>query len=171
MAKLRNYKKGITTPDIIVFVSRILLGVAPKALAMFFLDNFEVLIVLKAGSNVAPHNRIDYLTHANFCKHLIGQGHSSFYWNFLASLLSWLPLLNIKDEWTELFDIIEFWMLLLTITINKVIARSILNCVNPNFTQDSLKFYSYSYQMIVGTSRYYILKVYCLREKLVQDVK
>lgn len=88
---------------------------APKSLAMYTLDNFGVSAVPKMGSNVAPHNLIDHLTHASFHKHLLGQGLSSFYRTFSAALLGRLPSLNIKDEWTELPDIMELWMPLLTL--------------------------------------------------------
>lgn len=171
VAKLWNYKKRITSPGVTTFVLKTLFGMAPKSLAMYTLDTSGVLAAPKPGSNVAFHNRIDHLTHANFHKHLLGQGLNSLYRTFSDILLGRFPLLNIKDEWTEFPDIMEFWMPILTATMNETLAGPILECVNPNFTQDLLRYFPYTHRMMVGTPRWCIPKVYRLREKLIQDVK
>lgn len=171
VAKLWNYKKMTSTPGVTAFVLRTLLGLSPKALSMYALDTSGVMVAPKPGSDVAPHNRIDHLTHASFHKHLLGPGLNGLYRSFLAALLVRFPSLNIKDEWTEFPDIMEFWLPPLTATMNETLAGPILECVNPNFTQDLLSYFPYSHQMMVGTPRWCIPKVYRLREKLIQDVK
>lgn len=171
VAKLCNYKKRITSPGVTAFVLRTLFAMAPKALAMYTLDTSGILAAPKPGSNVDFHNRIDHLTHASFHKHLLGQGLNSLYRSFSAGLLGRFSLLNIKDEWTEFPDIMEFWMPILTATMNETLAGPILECVNPNFTQDLLRYFQYTRHMMVGTPRWCIPKVYRLREKLIQDVK
>lgn len=125
----------------------------------------------KENSQVAPRNRIDYLTHVSFHKHLLGEGLLKTYQSFATALDRPLPLLNIQDEWTEYPDIMEFWMDPLTASMNEALAGTILECLNLNFTKDLLKYFPYTQGMMKGLPRWCIPEAYRLRESLVRDIK
>ena len=57
---------------------------------------------------VAPLNRIDHLNHVISTKYLLGEDLLNLYRCFATALIRRLPSLNIRDEWIELPDIIEF---------------------------------------------------------------
>ncbi|KAI9876911.1 MAG: hypothetical protein M1830_005312 [Pleopsidium flavum] len=171
VAKIWKYKTTITTPGVTTFVLKTLFGMAPKARNMYTLDTSGILAKPKSDSHVAPHNRIDHLTHTSFHKHLLGDGLSKFYQRFSAALMRRFPSLNIQNEWTEFPDIMGFWMPPLTASMNEALAGPILECVNPNFTQDLLRYFPYIHNLMKGLPRWCIPEAYRLREKLIGDVK
>lgn len=143
----------------------------PKAYHMYTLDTSGVLPKPKPEANVAPHNRIDHLTHANFHKHLLGEGLPITFQRFSAAFVGRLRSLHIQDEWTEYPDIMKFWMLPLTASMNEALAGPVLDCVNPNFTQDLLRYFPYIQDLMKGLPRWYIPEAYRLRRNLIEDVK
>lgn len=171
VAKLWKYPTTITTPGVTTFVLKTLFGMAPKAYNMYTLDNSGVLPNPKPQSHVAPHNRIDYLTHASFHKHLLGEGLPIIYRSFAAALMRRLPSLDIQDEWRQFPDMLDFWMPPMTSAMNEAIAGPILECVNPNFTQDLLRYYPYLHTLMKGFPRWCFPKPYWLQEGLIRDVK
>jgi len=171
VAKLRKYKTSITNPSVPTFVLKTLFGMATKARNMYTLDTSGIMAKPEPDSHVASHNRIDYLTHASFHRHLLGDDLSKFYQRFWAALMGRLPSLTIEDEWTEFPDIMEFWMAPLTASMNEALVGPILDCVNPNFTRDLLRYFPYVQDLMKGLPRWWIPEAYRLREKLVGDVK
>lgn len=171
IAILWKYKATITTPNVTTFVLKTLFGMEFKAYNMYTIDKSGILPQPKPGSNVAPHNRIDYLTHANFHKHLLGEGLSPFFQRFTTSFVSRLPSLDIQDEWTEHHDIMDFWMLPLTASMNEALAGPVLEQMNPTFTSDLLEYFPYIQDLMKGLPRCYIPDAYRLRRKLINDVK
>lgn len=142
-----------------------------KAYNMYTVDTSGILPKPKPEANVAPHNRIDHLTHASFHKHLLGEGLPVFFRRFSAALVGRLPSLNIQNEWTEFPDIMGFWMFSLTASMNEALVGPVLESIDPNFTQDLLKYFPYIQDVMKGLPRWCVPEAYRLREKLVQDVK
>lgn len=143
----------------------------PKAVDMYTLDTSGIEAKPQKDSRVASHNRIDHLTHASFHKHLLGDGLNDTYQQFATAFIRRLPLLNIQEEWNDFPDMMQFWMDPLTASMNEALAGNILECLNPNFTKDLLKYFHYSQGMMKGLPRWCIPEAYRLRDSLVQDVK
>lgn len=59
----------------------------------------------------------------------------------------------------------------LTASMNEALAGPILECVNPNFTRDLLRYYPFVQQLMKGIPKWCIPEAYRLRKKLIQDVK
>ncbi|MCJ1270046.1 hypothetical protein MMC22_009940 [Lobaria immixta] len=171
IAKIWKYPTTITTPEVTVFILKTLLGMAPKAFDMYTIDTSGIYPKPSPGSHVAPHNRIDYLTYTSFHKHLFGEGLSNFYLTFAAALMHRFKSLNIENDWIELPDIMEFWLPPLTTSLNETIVGPILECLNPNFTRDLLKYFWYVHPLMKGLPRWCIPEAYRLRETLVQSMK
>lgn len=144
---------------------------APKAYSMYTLDDSGVLPKPRPGSHIAPKNRIDHLTHASFHKHLLGKGLPILYRNFAAALMCRLPSLAIQDEWRQFPDMMDFWLPPMTSAMNEAIAGPILECVNPSFTQDLLRYYPYLHSLMKGFPRWCFPEPYRLQEGLIRDVK
>ncbi len=171
MARLRKYPTTITTPGVTTFVLKTLFGMAPKALDAYTSDISGITPNPMPGSNIAPHNRIDYLTHSNFHKHLLGEGLSKIYRSFSTAFTRRLSLLEIQDDWRQFPDLMDFWLPTMTSAMNEAIAGPILDCVNPNFTQDLLRYYPYLQSLMKGVPRWCIPEAYRLQKSLIQDVK
>ena len=171
IAKIWKYRTTITTPSVTVFVLKTLFGMSPKAVSMYTLDTSGIHSKPREDSQVAPHNRIDYLTHASFHNHLLGEGLQKSYQNLANAFVRRLPSLNIQEEWREFPDIMAYWMEPLTASMNEALAGRILESVNPNFTQDMLRYFPYIQDIMKSLPRWYIPEAYRLRDSLVRDVK
>lgn len=171
VAGIWKYKLPITTPNVTTFVLKTLFGMDFKALNMYTVDTSGILPKPKPEANVAPHNRIDYLTHASFHKYMLGEGLPALYQRFSASFLGRLRSLKIQDDWTDFPDMMAFWMLPLTASMNEALVGPVLESMNPNFTRDLLKYYPYFQDLMIGFPRWYIPEAYRLRRNLIQDIK
>ena len=170
VAKLRKYPTTITTPGVTAFVLKTLFGMAPEAVNVYDLDNSGIHVKPVPGSQIAPQNRIDHLTHANFHKHLLGEGLSKIYGGFLVSLTNRLPLLNITDEWKCFPDLVRFWLPLMTSAMNEALAGPMLECISPEFTDNLLNYYPYLHSLMKGVPSWLIPEASRLRQGLIRDV-
>ena len=143
----------------------------PKAVDMYTLDTSGIESKPQKNSQVASHNRIDHLTHASFRKHLLGDGLHEVYQQFATALVRRLSSLNIQEEWSTFPDMMQFWMVPMTASMNEALAGNILECLDPNFTKGLLRYFHYSQGMMKGLPRWCIPEAYRLRDSLVLDVK
>ncbi|MCJ1310706.1 hypothetical protein MMC25_004372 [Agyrium rufum] len=171
IAKLWRYKTTITTPNVTAFALKTLFAMAPKVLWMYLKDDSGVLSVPNPNSHIEPHNRIDYLTHANFHTHFLGDGLSDFFHRFAVSVLCRIPSHGVQDEWIEHDDIMGFWLPPLTASLNEALAGPLLEQISPDFTKGLLEYFLYTAGMFKGLPRWWILRAYRPREKLIRDVK
>ncbi|KAL8835181.1 MAG: hypothetical protein Q9170_003427 [Blastenia crenularia] len=163
-------RKHPTTPVATIIVLKSLFGMAPIAVDMYKVDSSGIDANPKPGSQVQPCNRVDYLTHANFHKHLLGKELSSIYRGFAASLARRLPSLIIQEEWTHFPDLVGFWLPPMTSAMNEALAGPIIECVNAEFTNNLLKYYPYLHSLMKGMPRWLIPEAYELQKSLVRDV-
>ncbi|KAL9594370.1 MAG: hypothetical protein Q9219_007064 [cf. Caloplaca sp. 3 TL-2023] len=147
VAQLRKYP---TNPGVTTFVLKTLFGMSIHAVNMYDLDDSGIHAVPKPGSHVASNNRVDYLTHANFRKHLLGKGLSKIYQGFTISLMRRLPSLGVRDEWSEYPDLVDFWLPPMTSAMNEALAGPIIECINPRFAEDLLEYYPYLHSLLKG---------------------
>lgn len=138
---------------------------------MYTRDNSGILPKPEADSDVVAHNRIDYHTHAGFHKLLNRERLANYYKRWSASFVDRLRLLNISNKWTEIPDIMDFWMPPLTSSLNQALAGPILEQINPNFTYYFLEYFPYVHDLMKGLPRVLCNRGYALRDSLIQDVK
>ena len=142
-----------------------------KAVDMYTKDNSGILPKAESYSEVAPHNRIDYLTHAGFHKFLIGDRLANLYKRWSTGFIRRLASLQIGDSWTDVADIMDFWMPPLTASLNEAMAGPLLERVNPNFTRDFIDYLPYVHDLMKGLPRLLVPRGYALRDSLISDVK
>lgn len=171
IARLRKYPRTITTPGATTYVLKTLFGMAHKAIDMYNLDNSGVHPAPSVNSHVAVRNRVDYLTHANFHKHLLGDGLNDTYHSFMTSFARRLPSLEISTEWSYHPDLNEFWLPSMTSAMNEALAGPIIECVNPNFTSNLLEYYPYVQELLKGYPFWGMFKARRLQKRLIEDVK
>ena len=171
IAKLWRYKTSITTPGVTTLVLKIFFGMSTKAINMYTVDDSGISPVPKTESHVMPHNRIDFLTNANFHKHLLGEGLAPLFQNFSKLLTARFKSLDVGYEWTQCSDMMDFWQYPLAASLNEALGGPILHCVNPSFTHDLLRYYLFFRSMMIGLPRWWIPEAYRLRDSLIRDVK
>ena len=168
---IRKYKTSITTPGVQTFCLTRVFAMCRKAVKMYSLDDSGILQKPHPQSAVASQNRIDYLTHAGFHKLMSGEGLSNLYKRWSTNFEAHLKAMKIGDDWTTHYDILDFWLLPLTASLNEAIAGPILEIVNPDFTRDFLEFVPWTHALMKGLPNWCIPRAVSLRSKLVRDVK
>ena len=171
VARLRRYPRTITTPGVTAFVLKTLFGMAPKAIDVYTLDDSGVHANPARGSRIVSHNRIDYLTHANFHKHLLGEELWRTYRGFANSLMSRLDSLEIQDEWKQYPNLIDYWLPAMTSAMNEALAGPMFESINPKFTEDLLKYYPYLHSLLKGIPRWLIPEAQKLSGRLIRNVE
>ncbi|KAI9644636.1 hypothetical protein NHQ30_006660 [Ciborinia camelliae] len=171
ISALWRIKETITAPVHQAYVLKTIFGMNPKAVGSYILDDSGLNAKPHPQSDVAPHNRIDYLTHLGFMKLLAGDGLPKLYKRWSQEFSCRLQALNIDHEWVEHADIMKFWDIPLTASMNRAIAGPLLEAINPNFTEEFLEFLPYSDRLIRFFPRWLIPRAYSLRKKLLASVK
>lgn len=171
VARVWKYKATITTPATHAFVLKNLFGMPTRALEVYHQDNSGPLSTPESDSNVAPHNRIDYITHSIFHRFFNGERLSSLSRRWVTGFVRRLEFLQIGEEWKYMPNIMDFWMPSLTASLNEALAGPVLEQVNPNFIQDLLEYMPYVHDLSNGFPRLLCRRGYALRESLLQDVK
>jgi hypothetical protein len=167
-----RYKGVITSPAHQAFVLIGVFGMNPKAVQPYHLDDSGLQVNPHPKSNVAPHNRIDHLTHVGFMKLLTGDGLSKLYQRWAQEFNRRLQALAIGDEWgPEIPDIMDYWQMPLTASMNVALAGPLLECINPDFTREFNEFLIYVHPLIKRVPRWLIPRAFRLRKKLVGNVR
>ncbi|MCJ1245233.1 hypothetical protein MMC30_002436 [Trapelia coarctata] len=169
MGPIWKYKTSITSPGIQTFCLIRVFGMCQKAVNMYSLDTSGILP--KPTSDVAEHNRIDYHTHADFQKLLNGDRLANLYRRWSTSFTNRLQSMGVEKDWAEFPDIVDFWMPSMTTSLNEAMAGPILECINPNFTRDFLKFFPYVHGLMKGLPKMFLPEAFQLRDSLNRDVK
>lgn len=144
---------------------------AQKPVEMYQKDLSSIQTKPAEGTAVKPHNRIDYLTHANFVKMLSGDGLNNFFVKWHVSFARRLEALRIGRDWTEGSDLEKFWMPPLTAALNEAMAGPILENVNPDFTDNFIEFLPFVHGLMKGLPSWCMSRATVLRDSLNRDVK
>lgn len=171
IAKLSKYKTSITDPGIQTFCLTRVFGMAQKSVEMYTKDDSGIELKNYPSSSVSSSNRIDLHTHANFLKLLNNSGLNELTKRWMKSFLSRLKKLSITSEWHEQADIMDFWMPILTASLNEAMTGSVLERINPNFSDDFVEFLPYVHGLMKRLPRWCIPRAFVLRESLQRDVK
>ncbi|THV51762.1 hypothetical protein BGAL_0100g00310 [Botrytis galanthina] len=171
ISALWKIKEQITAPVHQVFVLNKIFGMNPKAVQAYVLDESGLNAKTHPKSNTLTHNRVDYITHVGFLRLLTGDGLSGLYGRWSLEFSYRIQALEISQEWAEHTDIMKFWELPLTASMNKAIAGPLLEAINPDFTEEFLEFLPYANQLVKSFPPWLIPRAYSLRRKLVATVK
>ncbi|KAG4437712.1 hypothetical protein IFR05_006795 [Cadophora sp. M221] len=162
---------SITSPGVPAFFIDRVFGMAKYAVKAYELDDSGTNALPDLRSNVAPHNRLDHLTHVGFAKLLSGDGLAGLYGRWAEDFATRLQNLNIGEDWVEDADIMEYWAHPLVSALNKALAGPLLEVIDQDFTRDFLKFLPYVPPLMKGFPRWWIPEGYRLRTRLTKTVQ
>lgn len=91
------------------------------------------------GSHVAPHNRIDYRTHAGLLIFTNVAGLEGFYERWATGYIKRLRSLDIGDEWIEMPDFMAFFSEIFGSALIESICGPALLRLNPRFCRGFLQ--------------------------------
>ena len=160
-------------PEIQHFCLTKLFGMPARALAMYASDKSGLRAKPEPDSDVAPRNRVDYLTHVSMVKYLGGDGLSKFYKRWLKGFSQRLQRLDTggEDEWVEMPDLVTFWEEQFGAALLEATAGPILACVNPNIMRDLHRYDCAMPVLTKGLPRWMIPTAYAIRDSLLGNIK
>ncbi|KAK4225247.1 cytochrome P450 [Podospora fimiseda] len=171
LAQIRKHQGQITDPGIQSFCLIRVFGMSQKAVEVIENDDSGILMQPASDSTVAPHNRIDYNTHAGFIKMLSGDGLNLLFQRWHGSFSRRLLGLDIRNDWASGSDLEGFFMSPLVSSLNEAMAGPILEHVNPQFTENFIEFMPYVHSLFRGLPRWLNRRACALRDSLTQDTK
>lgn len=142
-----------------------------KAIEMYTKDNSGIKFRPEPDSNVAPHNRIDHLTHQGFHQFLAGKKLSCFYQRWSQSLDTRFQRLEIENKWLDSPSMVDFWMIPLVASMNEALTGPLLESLNPNFTQDFISYFPHVHSLMSGLAKWCIPQAYRKRDVLMANVR
>lgn len=166
----RNSSSMTGTP-IQLFCLKHLFGMPTKALEMYSSDNSGLNAQPLPGTRVAPHNRVDHLTHVSLVKFTSGKGLSGFYARWIAAFKSNLLRLDISNEWVVMPDFTVFFKEEFGSAATDAICGPLLRQVNPRFMQDLDEYDQCMPYLTKGFPRWMIPESYAVRDKLLNNIK
>lgn len=123
------------------------------------------------GSQVAPHNRIDYRSHAGLLKFTNGAGFEGFYERWANRYRKRLRSLDIGDDWVEMPDFMVFFSDNFASALIESICGPTLLHLNPYFARDFSKYDLAMPGLLKGLPRWMIPQAYLARDKLLSSIK
>lgn len=123
------------------------------------------------GSQVAPHNRIDYITHAGLLKFTNGTGFEGFYERWAIGYRKRLQSLDIGDEWVEMPDFMDLYRDNFVPALIESICGPNLLHLSPDFVRDFSMYDLAMPGLLKGLPRWIIPQAYRARDKLLSSIK
>lgn len=161
----------ITSSGLQTFCLRTLFGMSANSISMYKKDNSGVNLKPEPDSDVAPHNRVGYLTSNGIHQLLIGDKSACFYQRWSSSLNGRIRCLGIENEWVELPNMVDYWMQPSVASMNEALTGPLLECINPHFTRDFIDFFPYAHGLMKGLPKWCMPQAYKMRDSLIQNVK
>jgi hypothetical protein len=122
---------------IYTFALQHVFGMPKRALAVYRADNSGSHRRPHPESDVAPHNRVDFLTHQILFKAFGGSGLSTSFDRCAGILRRNLEALNLpEDEWTEMPDLWAFFQSQMGTAVLEGLYGPTLGRLSPGFLED-----------------------------------
>ena len=121
------------------------------------------------GSTIAPHNRIDYLTHAGMVKNMGGARGKRLHARWQTTFEDLLTAADISTEWVNMPDFSDFWQHTFGLALTETFFGSNLRRVNPHILSDLHRHDHNIPTFIRLWPRWTAWSQYALRDKLVDS--
>ena len=132
-------------------------------------DNSGFLSKPLPGTNVEPHNRVNYIHHHSLTKWLTGPGLKELAERFSKNLIELLQTKKeLTTEWTELPDLLKFMQHELFYATTRAFLGDELFTLNPRLAEDVWEFDKGVPYLAKGIPRWVKPSAYKARDKALQ---
>ncbi|KAL4907680.1 cytochrome P450 [Aspergillus multicolor] len=150
---------------------RRLFGMKESAITTYTADDSGPYRKPHPKSNIAPHNRIDFLTHDSLLRGLTGPGLAPMFQRFQAVLAREVNNLKTSKDWTEMPDMLRFFKDHLGRAIlTSLVGPSLLE-THPTFLSNLWAFDAAVPYIIRGTPRLFSPSGYSARDTLLRQLQ
>ena len=152
------------------FCLRFLFAMPKEAIERYISNNSSISTKSHPKSNIAPHNRVDHLTHLSLIKFLSGDGLTKFYKRWQVEFERRLDQFGVQDEWMKMSDLMTFWDETFAVAVLEAYTEPLLQCINPDFMHDLRTYDSFIPDLSRGFPRWMNLKAYAARGKVLTSI-
>ncbi|KAK5993560.1 Cytochrome P450 monooxygenase calL-like protein [Cladobotryum mycophilum] len=153
------------------FVLGRVFGMSNDSLKLYDRDNSGYRGKPRPGTNVDPHNRIEFLTYRPLIKHLTGAGMKAFWYRYENELIEQLRRLPSSTEWTHMPDLTRIFEGDVSVANTKALCGPHLLQRHPDFVDKLWKLDHHIDVLFRGTPRIFAPRVYAQRDRLLEAVK
>lgn len=152
-----------------------LFGMKAAARTVYAADNSGPFRKPHPQSNVAPHNRVDFLTHDSLIRGLMGVGllpaFNRYQKNFTKHLKSTVDQHIQSSDWTSMPDLQQFFRDNLGQSVVESFFGPLLLKVNPTFMEDLWEFDDATPLLSKRLPRWLIPRAYHVRDSLLRQIQ
>jgi hypothetical protein len=157
---------------IYTFALQNVFGMPKRALAAYRADNSGSHRRPHPDSNVAPHNRVDFLTHQILFKAFGGSGLNTSFERCAGILRRNLESLAIpEDDWVEMPDMWAFFQAQMGTAMLEGLYGSTLSRLSPGFLQDLWAFDKATPKLAKLMPKFMIPEAYQVRARLLEAIR
>ncbi|CAE7194177.1 hypothetical protein P3342_009588 [Pyrenophora teres f. teres] len=150
---------------------RYIFGMREKAIKTYTDDDSGPYRKPHPNSNVAPHNRIDFLTHDSLLRGLTGSSMLPTFQRFQTIVKRNLDAQAIGEDWVEMPDLLAFFRDSVgKATLEALFGPSLLE-INPNFVNDLWEFDGQVRNLAKRLPRFMVPKAYRVRDRLKDQIQ
>lgn len=171
------WKSTMFSSPIVIYTVALksLFGMKDKAREAYAADNSGPYRKPHPKSHVAPHNRIDYLTHDSLLRGLIGPGlpptFRRFQTIFTKQITIGLGGQNQPSQWVPMPDMLQFYQDHIGRAILESIFGPLLLKVNPTFVETLWEFDKSTPVLARRIPRWLVPRAYRCRDSLVEQIQ
>ncbi|KAF2837384.1 cytochrome P450 [Patellaria atrata CBS 101060] len=154
-----------------VFALKYICGMQEKALSPYRADDSGSYPKPFPGTQVEPHNRVDYIIHQGVQRGLVGPGLVPTTRRLTKAVTRKIEHLQVSKEWTVIPDLSRFMYDIVGVSIIESICGPSLMSINPAFADD---FWTYDKNvpwLSRGIPSFVIPNAYRVRDRLIDQLK
>ncbi|KAI0000712.1 hypothetical protein F4779DRAFT_622473 [Xylariaceae sp. FL0662B] len=158
-----------------IYCLKYLFGLSEQALTIYRADRSGPHCRPYPGSNVNPENRIDYRTHHEFLRALMGPGLSPTLQRYMSAFTAHIDRLhlpdNIGNSWISMSDFQIFFHKTMGASLIEALLGPSLLRLNPTFVEDLIEFDRSVPWLARGVPSLVMPKLYRVRGRLCEQLK
>lgn len=152
-----------------VYTLKYICGQDSESLAIYRADDSGPFPKPHPGTNVSPHNRVDYITHAGLLRGLTGRGLAPTTTR-LSSILDKACAPTLFEEWTEMPDLLQFFQRNIGTSIMQSLFGPTLLRLHPTFVDDFWEYEKNVPRFAWGLPSFMMPGAYRNRRKLINQL-
>ncbi|KAF2710377.1 cytochrome P450 [Pleomassaria siparia CBS 279.74] len=150
---------------------RYLFGMPEKAIESYTIDDSGPYRKPHPNSNVAPHNRVDFLTHDSLLRGLTGSAMGPTFKRYQSIVQRNLDTEGVGEEWKEMPDLFLFFRNHIgKAQLESLFGPSLLR-INPGFVDDLWAYDEEVKHLAKRFPRFLIPNAYRVRDRLLAQIK
>ena len=150
---------------------RYIFGMHERAIKTYTVDDSGPYRKPHPNSNIAPNNRIDFLTHDSLLRGLTGSSMLPTFQRFQTIVKRNLDAQAIGEEWIKMPNLLAFFRNVIGNAVLEALYGPSLLTINPSFVEDLWEFDGQVVNLAKRLPRFLVPKAYRVRDRLKDQIQ